>query len=167
MTENERPVLDQINLVVNDMDAMIEFYRRLGLNIDDGGADWNPHHRTASDAGLDLDFDSQAFAAVWNKGHAGRAGAVIGFRVPSREAVDTLFSELTGAGYHGQQPPYDAFWGARYAIVEDPDGNSVGLMSPADPEMRTRPPLSTLLRPQDQAAPVPAFGGARVSRCSR
>jgi len=27
---------------------------------------------------------------------------------------------------------YDAFRGARYAIVEDPDGNSFGLMSPID-----------------------------------
>ena len=30
---------------------------------------------------------------------------------------------------------YDAFWGARYAIVEDPDGHTVGLMGPID---RTR-----------------------------
>jgi len=41
-----------------------------------------------------------------------------------------------------QQAPYDAFWGARYAIVEDPDGNAVGLMSPIDPDRRTAPPSS-------------------------
>ena len=57
----------------------------------------------------------------------------IGFKVESRDEVDRLFADLTGAGYRGQQPPYDAFWGARYAIVEDPDGNAVGLMSPSDP----------------------------------
>jgi uncharacterized glyoxalase superfamily protein PhnB len=28
----------------------------------------------------------------------------------------------------------DTFWGARYAVIEDPDGNHVGLMSPIDPE---------------------------------
>ena len=39
-----------------------------------------------------------------------------------------------------QQAPYDAFWGGRFAIVEDPDGNPVGLMSPNDPAMRTAPP---------------------------
>ena len=39
-----------------------------------------------------------------------------------------------------QQPPFDAFWGARYAIVEDPDGNSVGLMSPVDPTRRSPMP---------------------------
>ena len=46
---------------------------------------------------------------------------------------------LTAAGYAGSQPPYDAFWGARYAIVEDPDGNDVGLMSPIDAQRRFVP----------------------------
>lgn len=50
------------------------------------------------------------------------------------------YAELTAAGYAGLQPPCDTFWGARYAIVEDPDGNHVGLMSPLDPARRSRPP---------------------------
>jgi hypothetical protein len=33
--------------------------------------------------------------------------------------------------------PYDAFWGARYAIVEDAGGNAVGIMSPVDPARRS------------------------------
>ena len=58
----------------------------------------------------------------------------------SREAVDARYAELAGAGHKGLQPPYDTFWGARYAIVEDPDGRHVGIMSPIDPERRTAPP---------------------------
>ena len=38
------------------------------------------------------------------------------------------------------QPPHDAFWGARYAIVEDPDGIAVGLMSPISPDFKSVPP---------------------------
>ncbi|MGH9211315.1 MAG: VOC family protein [Acidimicrobiales bacterium] len=142
MSNEPGPVLDQVNLIVRDMDAMVAFYRRLGLKIDDAPAPWDRHHRTAGPGeGLDLDLDSGQFAAMWNRGWPeGGAGAVIGFRLPDREAVDRVYKDLAGAGYTGQQPPYDAFWGARYAIVEDPDGNSVGLMSPADPERRTRPP---------------------------
>lgn len=34
----------------------------------------------------------------------------------------------------------DAFWGARFAVVADPDGNEVGLMSPIDEERRRWPP---------------------------
>jgi uncharacterized glyoxalase superfamily protein PhnB len=47
---------------------------------------------------------------------------------------------LTGAGYKGLQAPFDAFWGARYAVVEDPNGIAVGLMSPSDPNRRYWPP---------------------------
>ena len=44
-----------------------------------------------------------------------------------------------------QQEPYDAFWGARYAVVSDPDGNGVGIMSPVDdalPQRATAAPMS-------------------------
>jgi hypothetical protein len=59
-----------------------------------------------------------------------------------REAVDQRYAELTAAVYPGRQPPFEAFWGARYAIVTDPDGNDVGLMSPIDESRRTWPPGS-------------------------
>jgi uncharacterized glyoxalase superfamily protein PhnB len=60
--------------------------------------------------------------------------------VESRAEVDRLYSELVGAGHAAHQPPYDAFWGARYAIVEDPDGYPVGLMSPIEEERKFWPP---------------------------
>ena len=140
---NERPVMNQLNLVVKNMDETVAFYRRLGLEILDTDAAWQAHHRTATmPGGLDLEFDSDEFAQKLHRGWRSRAeGAVsvIGFRVSSREAVDELYESLTNAGSSGQQAPYDAFWGARYAIVEDPDGNPVGLMSPSDPARRTTP----------------------------
>ena len=139
----ERPVFNQVNLVVKDMDATVVFYRRLGLEIPDTEPGWQAHHRTAAmPGGLELEFDSNEFAQQWNAGLPSRSeGAigVLGFRVPSREAVDELYAELTNAGYRSQQAPYDTFWGARYAIVEDPDGNAVGLMSPMDPARRSTP----------------------------
>ena len=142
MPDASGPVLDQCNIVVKDMAAMVEFYERLGCPIAALDPLWDRHHRTVSSGGgLDFDLDSEAFASQWNSGRpAGKTGPVIGFRVADRDAVDTTYSKLTGAGYTGEQPPYDAFWGARYAIVADPDGNSVGLMSPSDPALRTAPP---------------------------
>ena len=90
----------------------------------------------------DLDIDSQRLAEVYNAGsRSGRSGGVIvGFSVESRDRVDALYAELTAAGHEGRQPPWDAFWGARYAIVADPDGNDVGIMSPSDDTMRSWPP---------------------------
>ena len=141
-TPRPAPVLDQINIVGTDMAAMVAFYRRLGLDIAEFEPAWDRHHRgIATPEGLDADLDSDSFAAVWNEGWPkGRGGVVIGFRVDSREAVDAVYADLIGAGHRGQQPPYDAFFGARYAVVEDPAGNAVGIMSPRDDARRTPSP---------------------------
>ena len=138
----ETPRLDQINLVVSDMAASVAFYRRLGVVIQDTAPEWDPHHRSADlGSGVDLDLDSETFAKQWNQGWSG-GRVVVGFKVDSRQQVDKIHDDLVSAGYRSQQRPYDAFWGARYAIIEDPDGNCVGIMSPVDPDQRssTSPP---------------------------
>lgn len=140
----EQPVLNQLDLVVRDIDAAVEFYRRLGVEIPES-AIW----RTASGAhhvdlhlpnGFHLHLDSDALAKSFNRGWPEVAGngtrTIVGFAMSSRAAVDDRYAELIAAGYSGRQPPYDSFWGARYAVVEDPDGNHVGLMSPLDPTRR-------------------------------
>ena len=136
--------LDQINLVVGDMAAMAEFYGRLGLMIRPAAGEWAPHHRSARGAGADLDLDSPEFASVWDAGWPGGAGIVLGFRVGERARVDELHAELVAAGHASQQQPFDAPWGARYAVVTDPDGNAVGIMSPVDDSFRSplRPPTA-------------------------
>ena len=58
----------------------------------------------------------------------------------TRDEVDRLVASLTADGVPVQQAPYDAIWGARYAVVSDPDGNAVGIMSPVDDAYRSTPP---------------------------
>ena len=146
-----KPILDQINLVCGDLDASIAFYRRLGVEIPDAGVWRTPtggHHAGAADpsAGqaIDFDLDSTAFAPYWNAGWKDRTDlrgrVVVGFGVPTRADVDDVFRDMTSAGYRGLQEPHDAFWGARYAIIEDPDGVAVGLMSPVSPDKKSEPP---------------------------
>jgi len=146
-----KPTLHQINLVCGDMDASLAFYRRLGVEIPDTavwGTPTGAHHVSAGDrsAGetIDFDLDSTAFAQRWNGGWKGRTDlkgrVVIGFRVDTRAAVDDVFRNMTAAGYRGLQEPHDAFWGARYAIIEDPDGIAVGITSPISPDRKSPPP---------------------------
>jgi catechol 2,3-dioxygenase-like lactoylglutathione lyase family enzyme len=136
--------LDQLNLVVSDIDASQAFYRRLGLAFGDPGDPvWATQHISAEhhdDVPLVIDLDSIPFATTWNAGWPGGPGVVLGFKVDRRDEVDSLVSVLAADGVPVQQPPYDAFWGARYAVVSDPDGNSVGIMSPVDPERRSPAP---------------------------
>jgi len=132
--------LNQLNLAVRDMHAAVAFYRRLGVDLKTVG---DGRHAAAQLAnGMLLELDTTDFVPEWDAGFAGSTGGttVLGFSLPSPEAVDEMYAELTGAGYRGHQPPYDAFWGARYAIVDDPDGNPVGLMSPIEEELKYWPP---------------------------
>jgi catechol 2,3-dioxygenase-like lactoylglutathione lyase family enzyme len=143
MSTDAPPVLAQLNLVVADMAASVAFYRRLGLHVDDTRPFSAHHVEVRMPGGFILELDSVEFAKRWDTGWRGGHGSgrnVIGFSVASRQAVDDRYAELTDAGYAGHQAPGDAFWGARYAIVDDPDGNPVGIMSPIDPTRRTAPP---------------------------
>jgi catechol 2,3-dioxygenase-like lactoylglutathione lyase family enzyme len=146
-----KPILDQINLVCGDIDASLAFYRRLGVEIPDDRV-WRTatgaHHisaaNEAADRAIAFDLDSTAFAQRWNAGRKGRTDLkgriVVGFGVATRDDVDNVYRDMTGAGYRGLQKPYDAFWGARYAIIEDPDGIAVGIMSPVSPDRKAPPP---------------------------
>ncbi|MGI8904193.1 MAG: VOC family protein [Solirubrobacteraceae bacterium] len=142
------PGLSQVNLVVGDMAATLTFYRRLGWTIDTPSAE---HAVAQLPNGFRVEFDSPDFAHVWDSSYEGAVGgsAVLGLTTETRDEVDELFADLVAHGHRGRQHPYDAFWGSRFAIVDDPDGNPVGLMSPRDESQRFWPPSAP---PQAPAA---------------
>lgn len=146
------PLLHQVNLVVRDMDATVSFYRRLGWSIETPTTE---HAAAELPNGTRVEFDSIAFVRTWDSGYDGTTGGstVLGLSTETREEVDELYADLIANGGRARQPPYDAFWGSRYAIVEDPDGNPLGLMSPSDEAKRSWPP-----REPPRVAPEPETG---------
>jgi len=141
------PALSQLDLVCRDLDTSIAFYSLLGLKIPKSAV-WRTktgahYARIEFGNGMELALGSPKLARAYNAGHRpskGGSNVVIGFTLPTRRAVDAMFKKLTAAGHRGLQQPWDAFWGSRYAIVADPDGNQVGLMSPVDPKKRSKGP---------------------------
>jgi uncharacterized glyoxalase superfamily protein PhnB len=136
-------VLNQLNIVARDFDKTLAFYRRLGLDILEHSAPGFRHAEVTLANGFLLEFDevtlARAYNAAWRQpGGGGRA--LIGFSVATREAVDEHYADLIAGGYEERQPPYDTFWGARYAVVADPNGNDVGIMSPLEERRRYWPP---------------------------
>jgi uncharacterized glyoxalase superfamily protein PhnB len=136
-------ILNQLNIIVGDMHASIDFYRRLGVQIPEAAGNKQPapfHVNAETAGGFKFEFDSAQFSQVWNAGWVGRddlAGRIVlGFHFKTRGEIDKTYQELTEAGYKGLATPFDAFWGARSAIVEDPNGIAVGLMSPIEPDRR-------------------------------
>ncbi|MFR0356336.1 VOC family protein [Streptomyces sediminimaris] len=126
------PRIDAVGLVVSDMAAAVAFYRRLGLAFpEDAGS--RPHCEAELPGGLRLLLDTEdtvrSFHAGWRPPAGGyRTG--LAFRCDSPAEVDSAYAELVAAGHHGELKPWDAFWGQRYAVVRDPDGNGVDLFAP-------------------------------------
>ena len=143
-----KPDLNQLDLVVRDMDATLAFYRALGVDIPESALWRTPtgvHHVDLTmPGGFVVHFDSAALAKAYNRGWREPSGpgtrAVLTFKFAAREEVDRIHDKLTGLGSRSSQPPFDAFWGARYAIVADPNGVDIGIMSPSDDSKRSFPP---------------------------
>jgi catechol 2,3-dioxygenase-like lactoylglutathione lyase family enzyme len=144
---DQTPQLNQLNIITSDFERSIDFYGRLGVSLSAPPPSELPggryHVGGEAEGGMAVDLDRPDFAQFWNRGWAGRADlagrVVLGFGLASREAVDAKYKELTNVGFAGLAAPYDAFWGARYAIVEDPNGVAVGVMSPIDPQRKAWP----------------------------
>ncbi|MGN5380700.1 VOC family protein [Streptomyces lasalocidi] len=121
-----------IGLVASDLAASLAFYRRLGLAFPPG-AEEQPHVEAELPGGLVLALDTEETVRSFHPGWrppqgGGRVG--LAFRCDSPAEVDAVYTDLVGAGHHGELKPWDAFWGQRYATVHDPDGNGVDLFAP-------------------------------------
>jgi catechol 2,3-dioxygenase-like lactoylglutathione lyase family enzyme len=139
------PTFGHVDIICSDTRASVAFYRRLGLDIPTEAV-WksedDPHHVVARFAsGFELALDSVELTKGYDPGWTPSSGAAvcIVFNVPAREDVDAIYADMTGAGYEGHLAPFDAFWGARYAIINDPDGNKIGVMSPSNHEHGAAP----------------------------
>ncbi|OKJ89265.1 glyoxalase [Streptomyces sp. TSRI0107] len=127
------PRFDAIGLVVSDMAASVAFYRRLGFAFPDG-AEEQPHAEAGLPGGLRLLLDTEktvgSFHPRWRPPSGGGSRTSIALLCDGPQEVDAVYEELVGAGYQGELKPWDAFWGQRYAVVHDPDGNGVDLFAP-------------------------------------
>lgn len=142
-----QPVIAKINIVAKNFEETQRFYRLLGFEISEPltqppGA----LHATANSEWLDFAIDNEHLARLYNagwRGDAPKSAVMLTAYVSSRAEVDQMYAELISAGYQSKQAPYDAFWGARFAVVCDPEGNDVGLESPTNTDKVCFPPAES------------------------
>lgn len=122
---------DAIGLVVADMPKTLAFYRLLGLDIPTE-ADGEAHVEALLPGGIRLMWDTVELVRSFTEWEVPRGGhrTALAFACDSPAEVDAMHDTLTDAGYLSHLPPFDAFWGQRYATVIDPDGNPVDLFAP-------------------------------------
>ncbi|MFC7531307.1 VOC family protein [Actinoplanes sp. GCM10030250] len=124
------PVLNAFGLAVADMAASLAFYRLLGMEFADG-ADDAPHVEVALGGGIRLMWDTHAVIKSFDPDFTppGPDSARVGlaFECAGPAEVDAAFQKVTAAGHTGRLKPWNAHWGQRYAVLVDPDGNTVDL----------------------------------------
>jgi catechol 2,3-dioxygenase-like lactoylglutathione lyase family enzyme len=121
------PQLNAIGIVASDMTRSISFYRLLGLEVpetpDEGHVD------TFLPNGVRLMLDTEdvvkSFRPDWSRATGNQFS--LAFECGSPAEVDETYERVVAAGFHGEKEPWDAFWGQRYAQLQDPDGVGVDL----------------------------------------
>jgi uncharacterized glyoxalase superfamily protein PhnB len=124
-----RPQLDAFGVIVTDMARALSFYRQAGLEIPKE-ADDQPHVEVDLGGGIRVMFDTvetiRSFDPDWEPPQGGHRVA-LAFRCADAAMVDAVHARLVASGGRSHKEPWDAFWGQRYAMVVDPDGNGVDL----------------------------------------
>jgi catechol 2,3-dioxygenase-like lactoylglutathione lyase family enzyme len=128
-----RATLALVEVVVADMARSLAFYRRLGLNVPPE-ADREPHVDHDLPGGMKIAWDTIETIRSFDPGWAPPTGGhrmALAFDCGTPAEVDRAYDELVSSGAEGHKAPWDAFWGMRYAVVHDPDGNPVDLFAPS------------------------------------
>jgi catechol 2,3-dioxygenase-like lactoylglutathione lyase family enzyme len=121
------PQLNAIGIVVSDMERSIRFYRLLGLDVPETPGEG--HVDTFLPNGVRFMLDSEetvrSFRPDWERASGNQLA--LAFECASPAEVDETYARAVKAGFDGEKEPWDAFWGQRYAQLEDPDGVPVDL----------------------------------------
>ncbi len=121
---------DMIGITVKDMAAALAFYRLLGLAIPPDSAG-EPYVEVITPNGYRISWNSQEMVKGidphWTEPTGHRM--TLAFKCDSPAEVDATYGQIVAAGYNGHTAPWDAFWGQRYAVVLDPDGNLVDIFA--------------------------------------
>lgn len=121
---------DLVGMTVQDMAAALRFYRLLGLSIPPE-ADTDSHVEVDLPGGFRIAWDTVALMKSIDSEWVEPVGhrMTLAFKCESPAEVDALYETVIRAGYGSHKAPWDTFWGQRYAVVIDPDGNKVDLFA--------------------------------------
>lgn len=125
------PTFSAFGVVVSDLARSLAFYRELGLPIP-ADAESAPHVEVSLPGGLRLLIDTEDTIRSFDPGWtapAGSARAGLAFACDDPADVDATYARVVAAGFTGHLQPWDAFWGQRYASLQDPDGTTVDLFA--------------------------------------
>lgn len=120
--------LDMVGIVVSDMAKAIEFYQVLGFSA---VGDQTQAYVELANQGVRISLNTrEMIAGIYGFEPESQGDKLeLAFLCESVTEVDRVSNEMKGAGYEIFKEPWDAFWGQRYAIIKDLDGNLLSLFA--------------------------------------
>ena len=120
--------LNAVGVNSKNLQNSIEFYKLLGFEFPELKAEDQHIESIPNNGSIKLMIDS-AELAKQIIGEDPKPGNHSSFAVEydSPQEVNSVAKNITDAGFKVVNEPWDAFWGQRYCIVEDPDGYKVDL----------------------------------------
>ena len=118
--------LYMVVVVVADMGRAVEFYQRLGLDIPPEAV--NERAVPVKMGELTFLLTSRRASASWlpeGAEPASSSGIVLEFYLENRAAVEALYAAMVGYGYEGYRAPFQTSFGPYFALLKDPDGNTI------------------------------------------
>lgn len=118
--------LYMVGVIVEDMARACEFYRRLGLDIAEG-SETKPHVEVKMGA-LTFFLTTKRANARWDPARTEASGGyrmILEFYLNTIELVDAKYAEMTGYGYNSHVAPYFTTPDLYFAMIDDPDGNTI------------------------------------------
>jgi uncharacterized glyoxalase superfamily protein PhnB len=120
--------LNAVGVTSTNLKKTTQFYSLLGFQFPKFGADEQHVESIPQKGEAKLMIDHQAMIKEI-LGETPQPGNHSSFAVQydSANELDEVFQKAKAAGFKVVKAPWDAFWGQRYAILEDPDGYKVDL----------------------------------------
>ena len=122
-------MFDAIGIVAENPNRSVEFFKILGVEMKQ--YENTGHYEGPTPSGVRIMLDTvdviRTIDPNWKKSTGN--GIALCFKQTSAKQVDDIYKKLTAAGFKGVKEPWNAFWGHRYACINDPDGNQIDLFA--------------------------------------
>ena len=132
--------LYMIGLIVRDMPRALAFYRRLGLDIPEGSETLS-HVEVKMHGGMSFFLDSKP--TRWDARYdmqaddlpasADRYPMILEFYLQDQATLEAKYAEMIEYGYQAFREPYLTSFNMHFAMIQDPDGNTILLSAGAAP----------------------------------
>jgi hypothetical protein len=115
-----------VGVIVEDMARAIEFYRRLGVDVPERSED--KHHVEVKMGQMTFFLSTKKANARWDPAKTEASGGyriILEFYLKTVEALHAKYAEMIGYGYTSHVAPYKPSPDLHFAMIDDPDGNTI------------------------------------------